>query len=65
MEANLAITDLLQYDEDVLFLVVLDHKYGKQLPVQIGTQVIDHLVTTMRKNCNMLGKLGNRYTSAM
>ena len=31
----------------MLFLVVLDHKYGKQVPVQLGTLVIDHLVATM------------------
>ena len=30
-----------------LFLVILDHKYGERVPVQIGTQVIYHLVETM------------------
>ena len=31
----------------MLFLVVLDHKYGEWVAVQLGTMVIDHLVTTM------------------
>ena len=47
IEANLNIPDLPQFNEEVLFLVILDHKYGKKVPVQIGTQVIDHLVVTM------------------
>ena len=51
VEANLIISDLLQYNEDLLFfLVISDHKYGDRVPVQIGTQVIDHLVATMTKN---------------
>ena len=29
IEAKLTIPDLPQYNEDVLFLVVLDHKYGE------------------------------------
>ena len=33
----------------MLFLVIPDHKYGERVPVQIGTQVIDHLVVTMTK----------------
>ena len=47
VEANLTITDLLCYQEDVLFLVVANHKYGDRVPVQIGTQVIDQLVCSM------------------
>ena len=31
----------------MLILVVLEHKYGERVPVQIGTQGIDHLVVTM------------------
>ena len=31
----------------MLILVILDHKYGKMVPVQIGTQDIEHLVVTM------------------
>ena len=49
VEANLTIPDLPHYNEDVLFLVVANHKYGDRVPVQIGTQVIDQLVTTMTK----------------
>ena len=33
----------------MLCLVILDHKYGERVPVQIGTQVTDHLVATMTK----------------
>ena len=33
------------YNEDVLFLVILGHKYGES--VQIGTKFIDHLVVTV------------------
>ena len=34
----------------MLILVVPDHqKYGERVPIQIGTQVIDHLVVTMTK----------------
>ena len=47
IEANLSILDLPRYNEDVLVLDVLDHNYGERVPVQIGTQVIEHLVVTM------------------
>ena len=47
--ANLTIPDLPWYNEDVLFLVISDHKYGKRVPVQIGTQVIDHFIATLTK----------------
>ena len=40
VEANLTIPDLPQYNEDVLCLVVANHKYGNSVLVQIGTQVI-------------------------
>ena len=33
----------------MLFSVISDHKYGERVPVQIGNQVIDHLVTTVHK----------------
>ena len=33
----------------MLFLVVVNHKYGDRVPVQIGTEIIDQLVTTMTK----------------
>ena len=49
IEANFTIPDVPQYNKDVLFLVISDHKYGEKAPVQIGTQVIDHLVVTMTK----------------
>ena len=49
LEVNLTILDLPHYNEDVLFLVVVNHKYGDRGPVQIGTQVIDQLVATMTK----------------
>ena len=47
IETNLIISDLTQYNEDVLFLVVSDHKYGEWVPVQLGTLVIDPLVVIM------------------
>ena len=47
VEANLTIPDLPHYNEDVLFLVVANDKYGDRVPVQIGTQVIDQLMATM------------------
>ena len=47
VEVSLTIPDLPQYNEDMLLLVIADHKYGERVPVQIGTQVIDHLVATM------------------
>ena len=43
IEANLIIPGLPQYNEDVLFLVVSDHQYGEQVPVQLGILVIDPL----------------------
>ena len=49
IETNLTVPDLPWYNEDMLFLVILDHKYLERVPVQIGTQVIDHLVVTMTK----------------
>ena len=39
VEANLTISDLPWYHEDMLFLVVLDHKYGERVPVQIGLRL--------------------------
>ena len=47
VEANLTIADLPYCNEDVLLLVVVNHKYGDRVPVQIGTLVIDQLVATM------------------
>ena len=47
IEASLTIPDLAQYTKDVSFLVISDHKYRERVPVQIGTQVIDHLVVSM------------------
>ena len=41
VEANLTIPDLSCYNEDVLFLVVANHRCGDRVLVQIGTQVID------------------------
>ena len=49
IEVNLSIQGLTQYNEDVLFLAILDHKYWKKVPVLIGTYVIDHLVMNMTK----------------
>ena len=46
-ESNLTIPDLPQYNEDMLFLVILEHKYAERVPVQIGTLVIDLLDATM------------------
>ena len=43
----LTIPDLPQYNEDVLFLVVSNHKYGERVLVQIGSQVIEYLVVTI------------------
>ena len=31
----------------MLYLIILEHKYWEGVPVQTGTQVIDHLVATM------------------
>ena len=47
VEANLTKPDLPCYNEDVLFLVVANQKYGDRVPVQIGIKVIDQLVATM------------------
>ena len=49
VEPNLTFPDLPWYNEDVMFLVVSDNKYGERVPGQIGTQVIGHLVVTMSK----------------
>ena len=45
--ANLVISGFYLCNEDMLFFEVLDHKHGKQVPVQLGTLVIDLLVVTM------------------
>ena len=44
-----SLSDIPWCNEDVLFLVVANHKYGYRVPVQIATQVIDQLVVTMTK----------------
>ena len=49
IKANLTIPGLPWYNKDVLFLVILDHKYGERVSVEIGPQVIDHLVMTISK----------------
>ena len=41
----------------MLFLVISDNNYWERVPVQIGTQVIDHLVVTMtEKELQQAGK---------
>ena len=66
IEANLPIPGLPRYNEDVLLFLVSNHKYGQREPVQIGIQVIDHLVATMtEKELQQLWIPGNRYTSAL
>ena len=56
VEANITIPCLPRYNEDVLLLVVLHHNYGERVPVQIGTQVIDHLdVTITEKELQQAG----------
>ena len=47
IEANLIIPGLPQHNEDILFLVILDNKYGERVPIQIGNLVIDNVVRTM------------------
>ena len=47
VEAYLTMQDLPQFNEDMLYLLISDHKYGERVPVQIGAQVIDHLILTM------------------
>ena len=44
IEANLIIPSVPWYNEDVLFPVISDIKYGERVPVQIGCLVIDYLV---------------------
>ena len=61
VKANLTIPDFPWFNEDVSFTVVLDHKYGERVPLQIGTQVIDHLVVTMtKKELQQVGKIWNQ-----
>ena len=45
VEAILTIPYIPTYNEDVLFLVVANHRYGDRVQVQIGILVIDQLVT--------------------
>ena len=47
IDANLIIPGLPWYNEDVLFLVILDHKYVEGVPVQLGNLVTDHSVVTV------------------
>ena len=47
VEATLTIPDLPQYNEDILFLIVSNHKYGDRVLEQIGTQVVDQFIVTM------------------
>ena len=48
-EANPIMPELPWYNDDMLFLVVLDNKYGERVHVQLGILVIDPLVMTMTK----------------
>ena len=47
IEANLLIPGLHHYNKDVLFLIILNNKYGERVPGQWGTLVIDNVVATM------------------
>ena len=61
MKPNLTIPDLSQYNEEVLFLVVSNHKYGDRVLVQIGIKVIDLWVATMTKReMQQTGKIWNQ-----
>ena len=63
VEPNLTIPDLPHCNEDVLFLVVANHKYRDRVPVQIGMQVIDQLVaTTNEKKLKRAGETQDRFT---
>ena len=44
IEGNLIIPALPWFNEDMLYLVILDNKYGERVLDQIGALVIDHLV---------------------
>ena len=55
VEANLTISDLPHYNEDVLFLGVTNHKYEDRVPVQIDMQVIDKSVAIKTKNNSSVG----------
>ena len=63
VEANLLVPGLLWYNDNMLFLVISEYKYGERVPVEIGTLVIDHLVITMTvEDDSRIGMLGNRCT---
>ena len=47
IEANLTILNLPCYNEDVPFVVAVNYKYGDRVAIQIGSQVIGHLVVTL------------------
>ena len=44
VEANLQIPKVDQYNEDILLLVLPSNPYGRKVPVQIGTRVIDRVL---------------------
>ena len=44
VEATLTILEVKAFQEDCLFLVMNDHRYGKRVPIMIGTFHIDMIM---------------------
>ena len=44
VEATLTILGVKAFQEDCLFLVMNDHRYGKRAPIMIGTLHIDMII---------------------
>ena len=47
VDAHLLITDIPQYNEDKLCLVILDNKYRVTVPIYICTMFINYLISFM------------------
>lgn len=50
VEANLQIPGINAFNQDTIFLVINDSKYGEQVPIQIGTLHIDAIIEVMTED---------------
>ena len=50
VEASLQIPEVKSFNEDCLFLVVSDHRYGNRVPLTIGTLHIDMIIEKATKD---------------
>ena len=63
VEAILGVPQIRNFEEPCLFVVVSDSKYGKRVPIQIGTLHIDMVMgAAAKEELSLMGKAWERGT---